>query len=217
MTPPSGELNYLRNASSNTWKALKSADPEAIWVFQAWLFAQNTTFWTNDRIEVYPGGITIDSDMLILDIWLESMSQWQCAQSYYSKPWIWCELQNYGATINMYGQIQNLTKSPILALQESQSLVGLGLSMEAQQSNEIVFDLLLSQAWNCTPIDTNIYFKSWAAARYLSSKRPASIYTAWEAVRATVYDNTNLNMMSSVPKSRSSEIKVAVVGDQCNC
>ncbi|UKZ84012.1 hypothetical protein TrVFT333_011828 [Trichoderma virens FT-333] len=88
ITPPSGELNYLRNASSNTWKALKSADPEAIWVFQAWLFAQNTTFWTNDRIEVYPGGITIDSDMLILDIWLESMSQWQCAQSYYSKPWI---------------------------------------------------------------------------------------------------------------------------------
>ncbi|PNP56323.1 hypothetical protein THARTR1_03848 [Trichoderma harzianum] len=201
MTPPSEDLGYLRNASSNTWKALKAADPDAIWVFQAWLFAQNTTFWTNDRIEGYLGGVTTDSDMLILDIWSESMPQWQRAQSYYGKPWIWCELQNYGATINMYGQIQNVTKSPILALQESKSLVGFGLSMEGQQSNEIVYDLLLSQAWSSNPIDTNVYFKSWAAARYSSSKRPASIYAAWETVRATVYNNTNLTMMPSVPKS----------------
>ncbi|KAL7931379.1 glycoside hydrolase family 89 protein [Trichoderma chlorosporum] len=201
MTPPSGDPNYLRNASSNTWKAIKAADPEAIWVFQAWLFAQNTTFWTNDRIEVYLGGVTTDSDMLILDIWSESMPQWQRAQSYYGKPWIWCELQNYGATINMYGQIQNVTKSPILALQESKSLVGFGLSMEGQESNEIVYDLLLSQAWQSNPIDTNVYFKSWAAARYSSSKRPVSVYKAWETVRTTVYDNTNLTMMPSVPKS----------------
>lgn len=201
MTPPSGDLSYLRNASSNTWKALKSADPDAIWVFQAWLFAQNTTFWTNDRIEAYLGGVTTDSDMLILDIWSESMPQWQRAQSYFGKPWTWCELQNYGATINMYGQIQNVTKSPILALQESKSLVGFGLTMEGQQNNEIVYDLLLSQAWSSDPIDTKVYFQSWAAARYSSSKRPASIYTAWETVRTTVYDNTNLTMMPSVPKS----------------
>lgn len=201
MTPPSEDLDYLRNASSNTWKALKAADPNAIWVFQAWLFAQNTTFWTNDRIEGYLGGVTTDSDMLILDIWSESMPQWQRAQSYYGKPWIWCELQNYGATINMYGQIQNVTKSPILALQESKSLVGFGLSMEGQQSNEIVYDLLLSQAWSSNPIDTSVYFKSWAAARYSSDKRPTSIYAAWETVRTTVYDNTNLTLMPSVPKS----------------
>ncbi|PTB51442.1 glycoside hydrolase family 89 protein [Trichoderma harzianum CBS 226.95] len=201
MTPPSEDLDYLRNASSNTWKALKAADPNAIWVFQAWLFAQNTTFWTNDRIEGYLGGVTTDSDMLILDIWSESIPQWQRAQSYYGKPWIWCELQIYGATINMYGQIQNVTKSPILALQESKSLVGFGLSMEGQQGNEIVYDLLLSQAWSSDSIDTKAYFKSWAAARYSSSKRPASIYAAWETVRTTVYDNTNLTLMPSVPKS----------------
>ncbi|KKP06937.1 hypothetical protein THAR02_01018 [Trichoderma harzianum] len=201
LTPPSEDLDYLRNASSNTWKSLKAADPNAIWVFQAWLFAQNTTFWTNDRIEGYLGGVTTDSDMLILDIWSESMPQWQCAQSYDGKPWIWCELQNYGTTINMYGQIQNVTKSPIQALQKSKSLVGLGLSMEGQQSNEIVYDLLLYQAWGSNPIDTKDYFKNWAAARYLSNKRPANIYAAWETVRTAAYDNTNLTLMPSVPKS----------------
>ncbi|KAH0493356.1 hypothetical protein TgHK011_000030 [Trichoderma gracile] len=180
MTPPSNDVAYLRNVSSNTWKALKSADPDAIWVFQAWLFAQNTTFWNNERIEAYLGGVTTDSDMLILDIWSESMPQWQRAQSYYGKPWIWCELQNYGATVNLYGQIQNVTLSPILALEDSTSLSGFGLSMEGQQNNEIVYDLLLAQAWNREPIDTEVYFRNWAAARYSSGQRPASIYDAWE-------------------------------------
>ncbi|KAL7809425.1 putative alpha-N-acetylglucosaminidase [Trichoderma gracile] len=201
MTPPSNDVAYLRNVSSNTWKALKSADPDAIWVFQAWLFAQNTTFWNNERIEAYLGGVTTDSDMLILDIWSESMPQWQRAQSYYGKPWIWCELQNYGATVNLYGQIQNVTLSPILALEDSTSLSGFGLSMEGQQNNEIVYDLLLAQAWNREPIDTEVYFRNWAAARYSSDQRPASIYDAWETVRTTVYDNTNLTLMPSVPKS----------------
>ncbi|PTB63279.1 glycoside hydrolase family 89 protein [Trichoderma citrinoviride] len=201
MIPPSGDVAYLRNVSSNTWKALKSADSKAIWVFQAWLFAENTTFWTNERIEAYLGGITTDSDMLILDLWSESMPQWQRAQSYYGKPWIWCELQNYGATINLYGQIQNVTQSPILALEESTSLAGFGLSMEGQQDNEIVYDLLLAQAWSSEPIDTELYFRNWAAARYSSDKRPLSVYTAWETVRTTVYDNTNLTLMPSVPKS----------------
>ncbi|KAL6880015.1 glycoside hydrolase family 89 protein [Trichoderma longibrachiatum] len=201
MIPPSGDVAYLQNVSSNTWKALKSADANAIWVFQAWLFAQNTTFWTNERIEAYLGGIAIDSDMLMLDLWSESMPQWQRAQSYYGKPWIWCELQNYGATVNLYGQIQNVTKSPILALKESPSLSGFGLSMEGQQSNEIVYDLLLAQAWSNEPIDTKAYFHNWAAARYSSGQRPASIYEAWEIVRTTVYDNTNLTLMPSVPKS----------------
>ncbi|OTA01174.1 hypothetical protein A9Z42_0015250 [Trichoderma parareesei] len=201
MIPPSGDVAYLRNVSSNTWKALKSADPNAIWVFQAWLFAQNTTFWTNERIEAYLGGVTADSDMLILDIWSESMPQWQRAQSYYGKPWIWCELQNYGATINLYGQIQNVTNSPILALQESTSLSGFGLSMEGQQNNEIVYDLLLAQAWSSEPLDTETYFHNWASARYSSDQRPGIIYDAWETVRTTVYDNTNLTLMPSVPKS----------------
>jgi alpha-N-acetylglucosaminidase len=201
MIPPSGDVAYLRNVSSNTWKALKSADPNAIWVFQAWLFAQNTTFWTNERIEAYLGGVTADSDMLILDIWSESMPQWQRAQSYYGKPWIWCELQNYGATINLYGQIQNVTNSPILALQESTSLSGFGLSMEGQQNNEIVYDLLLAQAWSSEPLDTEAYFHNWASARYSSDQRPGFIHDAWETVRTTVYDNTNLTLMPSVPKS----------------
>ncbi|RFU81391.1 hypothetical protein TARUN_797, partial [Trichoderma arundinaceum] len=201
MIPSSGDLEYLRNVSSYTWKALKLADPDAIWVFQAWLFAQNTTFWTNDRIEAYLSGVTTDSDMLILDLWSESEPQWQRANSYYGKPWIWCELQNYGATMNLYGQIQNVTKSPIQALKESRSLVGFGLTMEGQENNEIVYDLLLSQAWSSDPIDTKGFFQAWAAARYSSNKRPTSIYDAWEIVRTSVYDNTNLTTMPSVPKS----------------
>lgn len=36
--PASGGLGYLRNVSKHTIQALKSADPDAVWTMQGWLF-----------------------------------------------------------------------------------------------------------------------------------------------------------------------------------
>lgn len=36
--PYSGQLDYLRNVTKNTIKALKAADADAIWMLQGWLF-----------------------------------------------------------------------------------------------------------------------------------------------------------------------------------
>jgi alpha-N-acetylglucosaminidase len=37
-------------------------------------------------------------------------------------------------------------------------MVGYGLSPEGQEGNEIVYNLLLDQAWSSTPLDTQVYF-----------------------------------------------------------
>jgi hypothetical protein len=44
---------------------------------QSWLFKSDATFWTTDRVEAFLGGVTVDSDMLILDLFAESEPQWQ--------------------------------------------------------------------------------------------------------------------------------------------
>ena len=36
--PFSGDLDYLRNVTNNTIKAMKAADPNAVWMLQGWLF-----------------------------------------------------------------------------------------------------------------------------------------------------------------------------------
>ncbi|KAI9743082.1 MAG: hypothetical protein M1818_003377 [Claussenomyces sp. TS43310] len=199
--PSSGDTEYLRNVSYGTWQSLKSADPSAIWLMQGWLFFSNSVFWTSSRIQAYLSGVETDSDMLLLDLFSESQPQWERTNSYYGKPWIWCELHDYGGNMGLYGQILNVTVNPIEALAKSSSLAGFGLTMEGQEGNEIVYDLLLDQAWSGTAIDTRPYFYNWVTNRYTGSLRiPAKLYSSWELLRTTVYSNTDLTS-NAVTKS----------------
>jgi alpha-N-acetylglucosaminidase len=199
--PSSGDVGYLRNVSYNTWQSLKAADREAIWMMQGWLFYSLESFWTDDRIEAFLGGVEVDTDMIIIDLFSESAPQWQRTNSYFGKPWLWCELHGYGGNIGLYGQIMNVTINPIEALANSSSLVGFGLTMEGQEGNEIMYDLLLDQAWSGSPIETSTYFHNWVTRRYAGTGPiPAEIYTAWEMMRTTVYNNTN-SSITAVTKS----------------
>lgn len=200
--PSSGDPDYLRSVSYSTWQSLKAADPEAIWMMQGWLFYSNSAFWTDSLIEAWFSGVEVDSDMIVLDLFSESQPQWQRTNSYYGKPWIWCELHGYGGNMGLYGQIFNVTINPVEALTSSSSLVGFGLTMEGQeQENQIMYDLLLDQAWSTTPIDTEIYFQDWVTTRYSGSFTvPQGLYNAWEGMRTTVYNNNNLTS-SAVTKS----------------
>jgi alpha-N-acetylglucosaminidase len=194
--PFSDSSDYLRGVSNNTMKSLKAADSEAIWLMQGWLFYSSSTFWTQPNVEAYLGGVSDNSDMLVLDLFSESHPQWSNARvnSYYGKPWIWCQLHNYGGNMGLYGQILNVTINPIEALANtsSGSLVGFGLTMEGQEGNEIMYDLLLDQAWSASPIDTEAYFYNWVTRRYTGNGPiPNDLYTAWDMMRTTVYNNTN--------------------------
>ena len=200
--PYSGDLDYLQNVSYSTWQSLKGADPEAIWLMQSWLFFENEAFWDNDRIEAYLGGVQNDNDMVLLDVFSESAPQWQRTNSYFGKPWIWCQLHDYGQAMGLYGQIMNVTINPIDALANSTSLVGFGLTMEGQEGNEIMYDLLLDQAWSGSPIDTETYFHNWVTRRYAGNGSvPDQLYLGWETMRSTVYNNTDLNSAKAVTRS----------------
>jgi len=195
--PESGDLEYLRSVSHTTWQSLKAADSDAVWMMQGWLFFALSAFWTEERIEAYLGGVGNDRDMLIIDIFSESAPQWQRTKSYFGKPWIWCQLHNFGGNMGLYGQIEDVTVNPIEALADSKSLIGFGLTMEAQEGNEIMYDLLLDQAWSASPIDTETYFHNWVFRRYSGTGEISKeVYTAWDEIRATVYNNTNSSIIA---------------------
>ncbi|KIX07236.1 uncharacterized protein Z518_01889 [Rhinocladiella mackenziei CBS 650.93] len=123
--------------------------------------------------------------MLILDLFSETYPQWQRLNSYYGKPWIWCQLHDFGGNHGLYGQVMNVTINAVEALNNSPSLVGFGLTMEAQEGNEIIYDL-------------------WAKRRYVNAAEgdmPESIYHAWDTLLHTVYNNTNLTAALAVTKS----------------
>ncbi|KAK5175005.1 uncharacterized protein LTR77_000141 [Saxophila tyrrhenica] len=199
--PYSGDLDYLRNVTKNTIQALKGADPDAVWMLQGWLFYSAEDFWTDERVEAYLGGVD-DSDMIILDLFSESEPQWQRTNSYYGKPWIWCELHDYGGNMGLYGQVENVTINPIEALSNRTStMIGMGLTMEGQEGNQIIYDILLDQAWSQTPLDSEVYFRAWAESRYHTKPLPQGVYAAWDTLRQTVYNNTDIPIADAVTKS----------------
>ncbi|OAA81128.1 Alpha-N-acetylglucosaminidase [Akanthomyces lecanii RCEF 1005] len=190
INPVSGDPSYLANVSKNSYTALTAANPAAVWIMQGWLFYLSAgNFWTQDRIDAYLSGPQDEAGMVILDLFSETAPQWQRTKSYSGRPWIWCQVHDFGGNQNLFGKITNTTVNPMEALQESGSMVGLGIATEAYEGNEVIYDLFFDQGWSKTPIDTVSYFHDWTTRRYSGvEKLPASLYRAWELLRSTVYD-----------------------------
>ncbi|KAG0708509.1 glycoside hydrolase family 89 protein [Suillus ampliporus] len=178
--PYSGDPTYLQNVSSTTFASLRAADPEAIWLMQGWLFFSGETFWTTERVQAYLGGIPGNDSMIILDLYSEAQPQ----------QWVWCELHDFGGNMGFEGNFVNVTAEPLRALTSpGSSMVGMGLTPEGLEGNEIIYDVLLDQAWSLTAINRTLYVSSWVSRRYYVSDLPSSAVNAWEILGATVYSN----------------------------
>ena len=198
--PFSGDTSYLSSISSGTISSLRAADPEATWVLQGWLFFSSSTFWTNDRIEAYLGGAPGDDSMLILDLYTEAQPQWNRTNSYFGKQWVWCQLHDYGGNMGMEGNLPAITQGPVDALHANgSSMVGVGLTMEGQEpGNELVYDVLLDQAWSATPLNTTDYVLKWAKRRYNVKSLPSTLEKAWTILGSTVYNNQDPNSQATI-------------------
>ena len=66
-----------------------------------------------------------------------------------------------------------------------------------------MYDLLLDQAWSRSSLDSARYFRDWVSVRYHGSPRalPQGLYKAWDIMRGTVYNNTELGDANAVTKS----------------
>ncbi|OCH93008.1 alpha-N-acetylglucosaminidase [Obba rivulosa] len=212
--PFSGNISYLANVSAGTFASLRAADPEAIWMLQGWLFFISETFWTNDRIEAYLGGAPSNDSMIILDLYSEAAPQWNRTSSYFGKAWVWCELHDFGGNMGFEGNLEEITTAPIDALNSpGSSMKGVGLTMEGQEGNEIVYDILLDQAWSSTPIDIPSYVTSWVARRYLVNSLPSAAQEAWRILSTTIYNNTDPSSQATIRGIYEIEPAVAGITD----
>jgi len=183
MSPSNSEPSYLASVATGMIKSLKKADPDAVWIIQGWMFVFDKEIWQEEQIEAYLSSVDDDS-MIILDMRAENHPVWNRTKSFHGKPYIWCQMLNFGAQTEMTGSMDTLISHPFEAASQS-SMVGIGLTMEGIENNPVMYDMLLDQAWMTGPDTVENWLERYLTARYGYVTQP--VRDAWGLLRKTVY------------------------------
>lgn len=175
----------LNAAGQAIWKAMKKANPKAVWVAQAWQ--------ANPRqkmIENLPAG-----DLIVLDLFAESRPQWgDPASTWYRKEgfgkhdWLYCMLLNYGGNVGLHGKMKHVIDEFYKAKSSpfGKTLKGVGMTMEGSENNPVMFELLCELPWRSSLFDKDEWLKGYTTARY--GKADAAVQEAWKLLSNTIYN-----------------------------
>ncbi|XP_064093803.1 alpha-N-acetylglucosaminidase-like [Macrobrachium nipponense] len=188
MTPGSSDPEYLRSVGASIYEAMKSSDPDAIWVMQGWLFL-NTGFWQIPQAKALLNSVPIGR-MLILDLATEISPQYSRLSSYFGQPFVACMLHDFGGVDGLFGRA-DVVVPQILAARDfpNSTLVGTGLTPEGINQNYVMYDLMNEMAWRTTPPNmTSCFFQGClliAARRYGTTDQ--RLINAWQLLMNSVY------------------------------
>lgn len=184
--PPSDDPEFLAKLSARVYEGMKSADPQAVWVMQGWLFYSDRKFWKAPQIEALLKAVPNDK-MILLDLATEIEPVWKRTEAFYGKPWIWNMLNNFGGNTNLFGRMETVATEPANALHDTKSgnLRGIGLTMEGIEQNPVMYELMTSHTWRNEPIDLDVWLPQFVFNRYGVKNDDA--LQAWNVLRRTVY------------------------------
>ncbi|HEY9044601.1 MAG TPA: alpha-N-acetylglucosaminidase [Ohtaekwangia sp.] len=189
--PPSDEPVYLASLSKKVYEGMRSADPDATWVMQGWLFYSDRKFWKGPQIKALLDAVPNDH-MLLLDLATEIEPVWKRTEAFYGKPWIWNMLHNFGGNISLFGRIEGVATGPSQALHDAASgtMKGIGLTMEGIEQNPVLYELMTDHTWR----DQDIVLDDWLPEYILNRYGSKDIHAlnAWQTLRTTVYNGKDI-------------------------
>lgn len=165
-------------------KAMKGANPKAVWVVQGWT--------ENPRQQMLD--VISPSDMLVLDLFSEcrpmwgAPSVWKRENGYGNHRWLFCLLENFGANVGLHGRMDQLldnfylTKGNPLANQ----LKGIGFTMEGSENNPVMFELMSELPWRPAKFTKEEWVRNYVKARY--GVDDPQIQKAWSILAQGIYN-----------------------------
>ncbi|CAF0843551.1 unnamed protein product [Rotaria sordida] len=188
MTPPISDLNYLADVNAGIFQTMQTVDPSAVWVMQAWLFLEG--FWTPDRVKSYLSKVPQDH-LILLDLFSEAIPQYSRFESFYGHFYIWNMLHDFGGNNFLFGSLVNVTNGPQAARDYSdQFMIGVGITMEGINQNEIIYEFALEQSWRTPLNDSGLseWLVNFVLRRYASNDAiPGPALYAWQLLGNSVY------------------------------
>ncbi len=189
MVPPSGDLKYLAALSRAIYDGMVASDQQAVWVLQGWAFMNQQQFWTQPRFKAFLDAIPNDR-MVVLDLFCESTPMWDKTDAFCGKPWLWCNVQNFGRTVGLAAALERNNEGLFAAKRDPKSgrLSGLGFVNEGLCYNPVAYDLLFENAWRNDAVDLQAWISGYACHRY--GQTNAAAERAWQALLETVFSHS---------------------------
>lgn len=186
LDPPTNDPSYLTEVSKAVYSSMASADTQATWVMQGWLFLHHSQYWMQERVNALLAGAP-DDKMIILDLFSTAKPVWNRTEAYNGKAWIWNMLHNWGGKQGMYGRATSIvedlpaiTKNP-----NAGNLCGIGLTPEGIEVNPVIFDLFGTMVWENENVDLDQWTTAYVRRRY-GMENP-DMQKAWSLLINTIY------------------------------
>lgn len=176
----------LAKAGISILAAMKKANPEAVWVVQAWQ--------ANPREELMSP--LSAGDLMVLDLYSEKCPQWGDPDSMWHRKngfgkhdWLYCMLLNFGGNVGMHGRMERLVDGyyDACAHTAGRTLRGVGTTAEGIENNPVMFELLYELPWRGDCFSPDEWLQGYLKARYGREVDP-EVAAAWRALEHTVYN-----------------------------
>ncbi|KAK3832337.1 MAG: tim-barrel domain-containing protein [Linnemannia gamsii] len=150
MQPSCTEPACLKDISAGVMRAMKAADPKAVWTMQGW-FLVHLYPWQPAQNEAFFDGIkqvNEGRDAFVIDLNSEVMPVWERTDGFFGTSWGWSMLDNFGGGQGLYGALPTLLREPFKGYQQrAKSMRGMGITMEGIENNEYLYQLVLDIPW----------------------------------------------------------------------
>ena len=157
--------------------AMERFDPQAVWAFQGWQF--------NPKREML--NALDKSKTLIMN--LSAETTFDGSDNFADCPWIYCTVNNFGGQHILRGNILKSLQKPYDGLDDSYTMVGIGIMPEAVETDEVFFDIIGEIAFSETKPDLLHYLISFITRRY--GICTDQLIAAWELLCEKVYHGDN--------------------------
>lgn len=168
-------------------KSMKKANPNAVWVVQAWGGNPQEKMIQNLK----------QGDMLILDLHSECRPQWGDTTFQHTRKngfghhnWTYGMLLNFGGNVGLHGKMDAVINGFYDALNHprfSKTLQGIGLLPEGIENNPMMYELFLELPWRPERFSKNTWLNDYVFARYGTSD--SIIMQAWQLLGNSIYNS----------------------------
>ena len=212
VVPPSWEPEYLARISKQVYESLRKADKDAVWLQMSWLFYHKSKQWTPERIEAYLKGAPL-SKQILLDYYCDRAEVWRLTDKFYSAPYIWCYLGNFGGNTNLAGDLRDIHNKVEASLKDGgANLIGLGSTLEGFDSSPFKFEYLFEKAWDMPQHQDSDKWICLLADRHLGHSDHRA-HKAWLLLHNKVYNFTAHTTHATAANARPSMRKRLVRTD----